>query len=105
MAYTIRTNVIPGAVDGVDENGAPHPLGVVRLDAPDGMVVVSAFGNLNGGDVDYAPAFLGAANTLHSTSVPGGHQLVLDDDGRPVAVVFFGVYGPDLRVSIVCVAD
>jgi hypothetical protein len=98
VAYSVKTTGIPGA-------GTTEELGVAQLDAPDGMVVVSAFGNLAGRNPDYGLSFLGAPSILHSTSVPGGHQLILDDDHRPVGVVFFGMVGADVEVGIVCVGD
>lgn len=96
MAYTVIRTIVEGVED-------QNELTVVQLDAPDGMFVVSILGNLAGGNPDYALSFLGWNATLHSTSIPGGHQVVLDDDGRVTGVVFFGMAGPDLEVGIVCV--
>lgn len=104
MAYAVVTTTIEGIEQGaVDEDGNPIQLGVAQLDAPDGMFVVSVLGNLTPPDPDYAWSFLGSPLVLHSTSVPGAHQVVRDGDGRVTGVVFFGHYGPDVEVGIVCV--
>lgn len=95
--YVVVTDVIESATE-------PDPVNVVQLDAPEGTFVVSAFGNLAGNDPDYGLSFLGASSIVHSTSVPGSHQLVHDGEGRVTGVIFFGVYGPDLQVGIVCVS-